>query len=276
MSLLSVENLTVKFSLGRRESLTALDSVSFTMEKGEVLGIVGESGSGKSTLIRTILQLQQPSEGRIYWKGQRLDSFTKKQKHQYRQRIQMIFQDPLDALDPRMTIGKIIEQPLLYLQPELDGKKRKRRVLEIMRAVGLSEEFIQRYPHEFSGGQCQRIGIGRAMIISPELLVCDEPLSALDVSIQAQIVNLLMELRENRGMSMIFVSHDLSIVRHICNRILVLQRGKVVEINDSKTLYENPQHLYTRKLLASMPLEDPKLERERMAIWGAASSLQEH
>lgn len=264
MSLLEVKRLSVVFN----KTLKALDNVSFQLEKGEVLGIVGESGSGKSTIARTLLQLQNKTSGEVYWKGQNNDSLTKAEKQEYRKQVQMIFQDPLDALNPRMTVGQIIAEPLGYLKPELNKQQVAETLEQIMQSMGLSKEQANRYPHEFSGGQCQRIGIARAMIVEPELLVCDEPVSALDVSIQAQIINLLIELKTKKQLSMLFISHDLSVVKHLCDRVMVLYKGKIVEIAPTKELYKSPKSTYTKQLLASIPLHNPKEERQRVISWG--------
>lgn len=271
-SLLTVENVRVVFNSNSNKytakkntankSFTALNNVSFSLQQGEVLGIVGESGCGKSTLARTILQLQEVNHGNINWKGKDLGKYP---LGDLRKKIQLIFQDPLDALNPRMTIFQIIAEPLHNLMPKLGKAKIRKMTLETLQSMGLQIEQQNRYPHEFSGGQCQRIGIARAMIVNPELLICDEPVSALDVSIQAQIINLLMAQKERTGMSMIFISHDLSIVRHICDRVLVLYKGEIVEIAEAEQLYTNPQHPYTQKLLHAIPLLDPKKERLRIS-----------
>ncbi len=269
MSLLKVHNLSVEFA-----DIKALNTVSFTLEENETLGIVGESGSGKSTLARTILKLQNKSQGNILWKDKNIDTFTKQENREYKKKIQMIFQDPLDALNPRMTVAQIVSEPLQYLKPELGKQKITELTQKILLSMGLSIDQLSRYPHEFSGGQCQRIGIARAMIIEPQLLICDEPVSALDVSIQAQIINLLLDLKEKKRLSMIFISHDLSIVRHICDRVLVLYKGEIVEIATTKELYQSPQSEYTQQLLASIPLHDPVKERQRVTAWGASSKSQ--
>lgn len=269
-SLLSVENISVIFgnAKSKNEPFSALNNVSFTLNKGEVLGIVGESGCGKSTLARTILQLQTVNSGKVLWQNQDISSFSKKEQKELRKKIQLIFQDPLDALNPRMTVAQIIAEPLRNLMPELPKATRQKMALDMLVSMGLQAEQQSRYPHEFSGGQCQRIGIARAMILKPELLICDEPVSALDVSIQAQIINLLLDLKEQTGMSMVFISHDLSIVRHICDRVLVLYKGEVVEEGEAEALYNNPQHSYTKKLLDAVPLSNPELERKRIAQKG--------
>ncbi len=270
--LLSCSSLNVIFNegikSGKNKQHQALKDVSFTLAENEVLGVVGESGSGKSTLARTILQLQKPTSGKLEFAGSDYSSLNKQQQQKMRKDIQLIFQDPLDALNPRMTISQIIAEPLHNLMPVLGAKLSKQqiteKVSEMMLAIGLQAAQLNRYPHEFSGGQCQRIGIARAMIVDPKLLVCDEPVSALDVSIQAQIINLLMDLKEQTQMSMIFISHDLSIVRQICDRILVLYNGEIVEMGKAEDIYQNPQHDYTKKLLDSIPLSDPEKERERI------------
>ncbi|MCL4114258.1 UNVERIFIED_CONTAM: hypothetical protein GTU68_038135 [Idotea baltica] len=253
---------------GKNKQHQALKDVSFSLSENEILGVVGESGSGKSTLARTILQLQKPTSGKLKFAGADYASLNKQQQQRMRKDIQLIFQDPLDALNPRMTISQIIAEPLQNLMPVLTKKLTKQeiseKVSEMMEAIGLQAAQLNRYPHEFSGGQCQRIGIARAMIVDPKLLICDEPVSALDVSIQAQIINLLMDLKEQTKMSMIFISHDLSIVRQVCDRILVLYKGEIVEMGKAEDIYSNPQHEYTKKLLNSIPLTDP--EKERMRI----------
>lgn len=265
-ALLSVENLSVVFNQGVKkgsnQELQALKDVSFELAEGEILGVVGESGCGKSTLARAILQLQSMTSGKVKWQGQDLTETANTKK--MRENIQLIFQDPLDALNPRMTVAQIIAEPLYNLKPELSKPEIQKMVVELMLAMGLQEQQKNRYPHEFSGGQCQRIGIARAMILNPKLLICDEPVSALDVSIQAQIINLLMGLKDRTGMSMIFISHDLSIVRQVCDRLLVLYKGQVVESGNASDIYDNPQHPYTQKLLDSIPLADPEMERRRI------------
>lgn len=267
-ALLSVENLSVTFNegvnKGKNREFIALKDVSFTLKEDEILGVVGESGCGKSTLARSILQLQKTSSGHISFKNQEIAQLTKQQQKELRKDIQLIFQDPLDALNPRMTVSQIIAEPLLNLMPELSKQQVQQKLFEIMVSIGLQQAHLNRYPHEFSGGQCQRIGIARAMIVNPKLLICDEPVSALDVSIQAQIINLLMDLKEQTRMSMIFISHDLSIVRQVCDRILVLYQGEIVEIGKSEDIYNNPQHDYTKKLLDSIPLADPDMECQRI------------
>ncbi len=266
--LLKIENLSKNFAISaglfaKPFQLRALQDISFTVKRGETLGIVGESGCGKSTLGRCILQLLAPDEGRVLWLGQDITKLPAEQMRQKRRDLQIIFQDPLASLNPRMTVGEIIADPLRTLMPEIDAKGRRERVLRTMEAVGLLPEMINRYPHEFSGGQAQRIGIARALISEPKLIVCDEPVSALDVSIQAQILNLLSDLKDEFGLTLIFISHNLSVVRHVSDRILVLYLGRIVELADGDDLYEDPKHPYTRALLTAVPIPDPKRARQR-------------
>ncbi len=266
--LLKVENLSKNFSISaglfsKPLQLRALQDISFTVKRGETLGIVGESGCGKSTLGRCILQLLSPDEGKVLWLGQDISNLPEAEMRKKRRDLQIIFQDPLASLNPRMTVGEIIADPLRTLMPEIDAKGRRERVIKTMEAVGLLPEMINRYPHEFSGGQAQRIGIARALISEPKLIVCDEPVSALDVSIQAQILNLLSELKERLGLTLIFISHNLSVVRHVSDRILVLYLGRIVELADGDDLYEDPKHPYTRALLTAVPIPDPKRARQR-------------
>lgn len=266
--LLKIENLSKNFSISaglfaKPFQLRALQDINFTVKRGETLGIVGESGCGKSTLGRCILQLLTPDEGRVLWLGQDITKLPAEEMRKKRRDLQIIFQDPLASLNPRMTVGEIIADPLRTLMPEIDAKGRRERVLRTMEAVGLLPEMINRYPHEFSGGQAQRIGIARALISEPKLIVCDEPVSALDVSIQAQILNLLSDLKDEFGLTLIFISHNLSVVRHVSDRILVLYLGRVVELADGDDLYEDPKHPYTRALLTAVPIPDPKRARQR-------------
>jgi oligopeptide transport system ATP-binding protein len=243
--------------------LTALEDISFSVKTGETLGIVGESGCGKSTLGRCLLQLLTPDKGRVLWLGTDLAKLPPEDMRKHRRDMQIIFQDPLASLNPRMTVGEIVADPLRTLMPELSGAERRARVLKILEAVGLLPEMINRYPHEFSGGQAQRIGIARALITEPKLIVCDEPVSALDVSIQAQILNLVSELKDQFGLTLIFISHNLSVVRHVADRIMVLYLGRIVELADGDDLYREPQHPYTRALLTAVPIPDPIRARQR-------------
>ncbi|GIK98746.1 MAG: ABC transporter ATP-binding protein [Alphaproteobacteria bacterium] len=268
--LLTVQDLSVHFQIGggllsRRPAATlkAVDGVSFELRPGETLGLVGESGCGKSTLGRAVLRLLPMTKGRVVWLGRNLRELSTEEMRRQRREMQVIFQDPLASLNPRMTVGEIIAEPLKTFEPGLGKAETKRRVQAMMARVGLLPQQVNRYPHEFSGGQCQRIGIARAMINGPKLIVCDEPVSALDVSIQAQIVNLLMDLQRETGMALIFISHNLAVVRHISHRIMVLYLGKVVELADRDELYRNPRHPYTQALISAVPIPDPDLERAR-------------
>jgi oligopeptide transport system ATP-binding protein len=272
-TLLSVRDLKVHFDVrvggffaGRYLPLKAVDGVSFELKAGETLGIVGESGCGKSTLGRAILRLIEPTGGRAVWLGQELSSLDEKAMRAKRQDMQIIFQDPLASLNPRMTVGEIIAEPLRTFEPGIGRQAMKARVKEMMAKVGLLPQMINRYPHEFSGGQCQRIGIARAMVLEPKLIVCDEPVSALDVSIQAQIVNLLMRLQQEFGLSLLFISHDLSVVRHISHRIMVLYLGRVMEIADRDSIYLHPRHPYTQALISAVPIPDPDKERAKRRL----------
>ncbi len=269
--LLTVNDLHVHFSvpgkgiLGRSRILKAVNGVNFDLRPGETLGVVGESGCGKSTLARAILGLVKAAGGSVVLSGEELVGQSLKQLRDKREHMQVIFQDPLASLDPRMTVGQIIAEPLTTFYPKLSRDDVRARVKNIMSKVGLLPNLINRYPHEFSGGQCQRIGIARALILKPKLIICDEPVSALDVSIQAQIINLLMEIQNEMGLSLIFIAHDLSVVRHISQRVLVMYLGRVVEISDRDTLYENPRHPYTRALIDAVPIPDPVKERSKQS-----------
>ena len=255
---------------GRHVLLKALDGASFSLAPGETLGVVGESGCGKSTLARAVLQLVRPTAGEVVWLGRPIAGLSAKAMRPLRRDMQMVFQDPLAALDPRMTAGEIVREPLDTFMPSLPKADAKARVHEMMAKVGLSPHMVNRYPHEFSGGQCQRIGIARAIILNPKLVVCDEPVSALDVSIQAQIINLLMRLQRELKMSLIVISHDLSVVRHISHRILVLYLGRVMEAASRDEIYANPRHPYTQALISAVPIPDPDREanKQRIALAG--------
>ncbi|MGF1631678.1 MAG: ABC transporter ATP-binding protein [Kiloniellaceae bacterium] len=280
-TLLSVRDLKVHFEMRvggffsrRTLPLKAVDGVSFELQAGETLGIVGESGCGKSTLGRAILRLIEPTGGRAVWLGQELSSLGARAMRARRQDMQIIFQDPLASLNPRMTVGEIIAEPLRTFEPGIGREGMKARVKEMMAKVGLLPQMINRYPHEFSGGQCQRIGIARAMVLDPKLIVCDEPVSALDVSIRAQIVNLLMRLQQEFGLSLLFISHDLSVVRHISHRIMVLYLGRVMEIADREAIYLRARHPYTQALISAVPIPDPDKERgkQRLVLQGELPS----
>lgn len=276
---LNVDNLKVEFNIfnglfARKSVLKAVDGVSFDLAKGETLGIVGESGSGKSTLARAILRLLSTSEGEVSWLGSDLIGMDADQMKKARQDLQIVFQDPMASLNPSMTIGSSIMEPLRIFAPELSREERRARVEAIMDRVGLSKSMINRYPHELSGGQNQRVGIARAVIMNPKLVICDEAVSALDVSIQAQIIDLLRELQKDMGLSLIFISHDLSVVRNISDRILVMYLGNVVELATSDALFDNPQHPYTKQLISAVPIPDPEVERtrKRLKLKGELSS----
>ena len=268
-ALLTVEDLKVYFPIPQPGLFTpplplkAVDGVSFDVKSGETLGIVGESGCGKSTLGRAILQLLKPTQGRVIWLSENIAGLDAKKMRVKRKELQIIFQDPLASLNPRMTVGDIVAEPLDSFFPRMKRDERKKRVQEMMKHVGLLPEMVNRYPHEFSGGQAQRIGIARAMILRPKLIICDEPVSSLDVSIRAQIINLLRDLQREFGLSLIFISHDLSVIRHVSHRILVIYLGKVMELADADVLNRHPRHPYTVALLAAAPIPDPEIEKAK-------------
>ncbi len=246
-------------------AVKAVDGISFEVLKGETLGLVGESGCGKSTLGRTILRLHRPTSGEVFFEGKNLVELKGKALRKVRRRAQMIFQDPYSSLNPRTTVYEIISEPL-QIHNIATGKECVERVQELLNKVGLSHRFVNRYPHEFSGGQRQRIAIARALALNPEFIVCDEPISALDVSIQAQIVNLLEELQDEFKLTFLFIAHDLSMVRHISRRVAVMYLGKLVELTDRDQLYNDPQHPYTKALLSAVPIHDPLVEEKRRRI----------
>ncbi len=253
--LMETKKLSMSFSQARfsgRTVVHALRDVDLTIKRGETLGIAGETGCGKSTLCRCLVRLYRPSSGRILFEGEDITALPERGLRRLRGGVQMIFQDPADSLNPRLPVGSIVEEPLI-IQTSLGAEERRERVNAALGDVGLPEDSFRRYPHEFSGGQRQRIAIARALVLRPSLLICDEPVSALDVSIQAQILNLLMDLQEEHGLTMIVVSHDLAVVRHVSDRVAVMYGGEVVELAPSEEIYRNPRHEYTRALIGSIP-----------------------
>jgi len=270
--LLDVKNLKMHFPLTQGiifqrkvGAVQAVDGVSFSVKRGETLGLVGESGCGKSTTGRAILQLYKPTDGNVIFNGSDLTTLDSTQMRKMRRHLQMIFQDPYASLNPRMTVGNIVSEPM-QIHKLVAKNERTQRVQELLQTVGLNPYFANRYPHEFSGGQRQRIGIARALAANPDFIVCDEPVSALDVSIQAQIVNLLEDLQEQFGLTYLFIAHDLSVVRHISDRVAVMYLGKIVEMADRNELYDTPLHPYTKALLSAVPIPDPVIEKQRERI----------
>jgi oligopeptide transport system ATP-binding protein len=269
--ILHVNNLKKYFPIRRGVfrgvvgAVKAVDGVSFFVYKGETLGLVGESGCGKTTTGRTIIRLYEPTDGQVIFQDTDLAKIGKNQMRQVRRRIQMIFQDPYASLNPRMSVQSIVGEPL-EIYGVASGKEKYERVAELMNMVGLNPILMNRYPHEFSGGQRQRISLARSLALNPDMIICDEPISALDVSIQAQVVNLLEELQEKLGLTYIFIAHDLSMVRHISRRVAVMYLGKIVELTDRETLYINPLHPYTQALISAIPIPDPILEEQRRRI----------
>ena len=272
-ALLEVRNLVKHFPVGRA-TVRAVDGVTLSIRRGETVGLVGESGCGKTTTGRCVLLLERPTQGDIVFEGIKLTELPDAALRKTRRRMQVIFQDPYSSLNPRMTIGQILAEPLKVHGIVRDKAGREARVRELLEQVGLLPQHARRYPHQLSGGQRQRVGIARALAMKPSLIVCDEPVSALDVSIQAQIVNLLEDLQQRLGLTYLFIAHDLSVVRHISDRIVVMYLGKVVEVADRVSLYEAPLHPYTRALLSAVPIPDPKLEmsRERTVLRGEVPS----
>jgi oligopeptide transport system ATP-binding protein len=269
--LLRVENLKKYFPIHRGVfqkhvgDVKAVDGVNFEVYKGETLGLVGESGCGKTTTGRTIIRIYEPTEGSVFFEGKDITKIKSREMRELRRSMQMIFQDPYASLNPRMSVQRIVGEPLEVFHLA-NKEERKERVVRLLDLVGLTGDFLGRYPHEFSGGQRQRIGLARSLALNPSLIICDEPISALDVSIQAQVVNLLEDLQEQLGLTYIFIAHDLSMVRHISNRVAVMYLGKIVELTDRKTLYANPLHPYTEALLSAIPVPDPIVEKQRHRI----------
>ncbi len=278
MPLLEVKNLKVHFPVKHglfsrvHESVKAVDDVSFAIEPGETLGLVGESGCGKTTLGRAIVKLVEPTAGSILFEGEDIARLSGAELRARRRKFQMIFQDPYGSLNPRMTVGQIIGEAIDIHKLAENKEARQRRIVELLQAVGLDPAHAQRYPHEFSGGQRQRIGIARALAVEPKLIVCDEPVSALDVSVQAQIINLLQELQEQRGIAYLFIAHDLAVVEHISRRTMVMYLGKIVETSVARDIISAPKHPYTQALISAVPVVDPDSKRRRIVLPGDVPS----
>jgi oligopeptide transport system ATP-binding protein len=264
-TLISVRNLKKYFKVGRGQILKAVDDISFDIKVGETLGLVGESGCGKSTTGRTIIRLYEPTGGDVIFDDINVSKLNKAEQKKFTRRAQMIFQDPYASLNPRMTVTDIIGEGI-DIHNLYSGMERQKRIYELLELVGLSREHASRFPHEFSGGQRQRIGIARALAIEPEFIVCDEPISALDVSIQAQVVNLLQDLQKELGLTYLFIAHDLSMVKHISDRVAVMYLGSIVELTTSKEIYDNPLHPYTKALMSAVPIPDPEASRAKHRI----------
>lgn len=276
MTLLEIEELVKYFHVGggllkKPEINRAVDRVSFIIDEGETLGLVGESGCGKTTCGKTILKLYEPNGGKIIYKGEDITYLNRSQMRKYRREMSIIYQDPFGSLDPRMSVGGIVSEPMEVhnLYPK---KEREEKVVEIMGKVGLTPEQMNRYPHEFSGGQRQRIGIARSLAVDPEFIVADEPVSALDVSIQAQILNLMQDLQKEFGFTYLFVTHDLSVIKHICDRVAVMYVGKIVEMAPKKELFSDPKHPYTEALLSAVPVPNPRMKERGIILRGEVPS----
>lgn len=266
--LIEARNLSKSFAIGggflaKKKVVRAVEDVSLQIQRGETFGLVGESGCGKSTIGRTLLRLYEPTSGQIFFKG---SDITKANMRPYRKKMQIVFQDPYASLDPRMTVGDIVGEPLDIYHAYESKAERREKILELLNLVGLNSEHMNRYPHEFSGGQRQRVSIARSMALRPDFMVCDEPISALDVSIQAQVINMLMELQQKLNMTYLFIAHDLNVVRHISKRVGVMYLGSLVEVCDANELYKNPLHPYTQALLSAIPIPDPNVSRSRHRV----------
>ncbi len=277
MALLEVQQLKMHFPVHggvfyrRIATVFAVDGVSFTLDEGKTLGLVGESGCGKSTIGRTLLRLYDPTHGRVFFQQQEIEHLPRSELRDLRANMQMIFQDPFESLNPRHTIGDILEEPFI-IHKQGSPKERRQRVQELLQRVGMPADAVHKFPHEFSGGQRQRIGIARAIALKPKLIICDEPVSALDVSIQSQILNLLLELQEEMGMAYLFIAHDLSVVKHVSDSVAVMYLGRIVEIADSEAIYATPLHPYTQALISAIPVPDPHQRRQFKPLQGEVPS----
>ena len=272
--LVQVDHLSKFFQISRNQTLKAVNDVSFSIRRGETVGLVGESGCGKTTTGRCLVKLYEPTEGHVYYKGQDISQLNKAQMHEFTGNVQMIFQNPYASLNPRMTVKEIVGEGMTLHNPGMPAAALDAKVLELLNRVGLGKDHMSRYPHEFSGGQRQRIGIARALSVDPEFIVCDEPISALDVSIQAQVINMLKHLQEEMGLTYLFIAHDLSVVKYISDRVVVMYLGTFVEEASSEELYAHPLHPYTRALLSAIPIADPIRTRavQRIPIKGEITS----